>query len=85
MKNKTKRSKLLDCNLYDFLESWAVKKERVDIFYRNKDGFKNLNQVLIEDLFVKKQIEFLRISDDEIIPLLDLISVNGIPFQKTCD
>ncbi len=81
---KDEGNKLIDCNLYDFLEAWAVKKEKVEIIYMEDSKQKVLTEEFIVDLFVKEHQEFLKTESGHILPLVNIYSVNGILFQKYC-
>ena len=78
----------IDCNFYDRLEAWAVRREIVTIIYTSSEGGETQSiQGVIVDLYSKEKAEFLRLNTGETIRLDALQSVNNIPLpsESSCN
>lgn len=67
------------CSYYDQLEAWATQKEWVEIVYRAEysEPIKSTRSI-IETIFSKDKVEYLRLQNQLTIRLDHLIAVNGI-------
>lgn len=72
------------CGLYDELEVRALKKQNVWLTYRISESQENKINCVITDLFSKNKIEYLKTDSGIIIRLDDILSVDNIPFNKSC-
>ena len=71
----------IDCDYYDRLESWAVKKEKVTIKYSDGKGEKEIMGI-IKDFETRDHAEYLKLDNGTEIRLDTLISVNDIPLPR---
>jgi len=67
----------INCHYYDLLELVALRRSLVEVRYRDQRGNEKVQQVCIEDLWAKEGEEFMRMSDEVVIRLDQLISVDG--------
>ncbi len=80
--DKKSNYKPIDCNFYDRLEAWSVRKVEVNICLTDTDS---LTTGVIQDLYIKEKAEFLLLNTGQEIRLDKIASVNGIPLDETCD
>lgn len=67
----------INCHYYDVLELVAIRRLTVEIRYQNEAQVEQITQSRIEDLWAKNGEEFMRLSDQTVIRLDQLISVDG--------
>lgn len=76
----------IDCNFYDRLEAWATQKIIVKIqFKESSNNIIKEIEAQIKDLFVENKVEFALLSTGLKLRLDNLIAVNGILLENTCD
>jgi len=71
----------IDCNFYDRLEAWSVKREVVNIKLFDSD---EIVTGLIKDLYIKEKVEYLILDIGTEVRLDKIKSVNGIPLENGC-
>ena len=76
--------KPISCSFYSRLENLADVKAPVPLVYHGAEGQKSLSQVVIEDVFMREKVEYLRLTGGIEIRLDRLVSVNGIPLRRHC-
>lgn len=74
----------ISCSFYSRLENLADLKMPVPLVFHTEKGPLSLPQVVIEDVYMKEKVEYLRLSDGLEIRLDRLVSVNGIPLRRHC-
>ncbi|MEQ9426363.1 MAG: Rho-binding antiterminator [Cyclobacteriaceae bacterium] len=67
----------IDCNFYDRLEAWATKKAIVKIDTTTNGVLTGI----IQDLYIDKKVEYLKLSTGDALRLDGIKSVNGIPLD----
>ena len=82
---KEKPYQPIDCNLYDWLEIFAMRGNRVEIHYSAEEGGETLiTKAIVKNVFAKNKVEYLELDSGQLIRLDALISVGGININKTC-
>jgi Rho-binding antiterminator len=71
----------IDCNIYDVLLSNATFKKPCNIVYMS-NGHKQITTAIIVDVYTKAKEEFMQLSDDTIIRLDKIISVDDLVINK---
>ena len=74
----------ISCSFYSRLEKLADLKAPVPLVYHEGEGLKTLPRMVIEDVYMREKVEYLRLSDGTEIRLDKLVSVNGIPLCRHC-
>ena len=75
----------IDCNLYDYLEAWAVKNTDCEVLYMSEQNEEARFTKKIKDLRVKNKVEYVEWDDGSIMRLDQLIEINGVRFLgMTC-
>jgi Rho-binding antiterminator len=74
----------ISCSFYNRLESLAFRQVPVPLVYRDEEELRSLPQAIIEDVFMREKVEYLRLSNGTEIRLDRLLSVNGIPLRRHC-
>lgn len=74
----------ISCSFYSRLENLADLKMPVPLVYHTAEGPLSLPRAVIEDVYMKEKVEYLRLSDGTEIRLDRLVSVNGIPLRRHC-
>jgi Rho-binding antiterminator len=74
----------ISCSFYNRLEQLAISKMPVPLVYRDDEELCSLPQAIIEDVFMREKVEYLRLSNGTEIRLDRLFSVNGIPLRRHC-
>ena len=72
----------INCSYYDLLESLAVKRERVDIDYRNPMGGPETTNAIIKDFRTENKEEFMILDNGTEIRLDRLVTVNGVDLNN---
>jgi Rho-binding antiterminator len=67
----------IDCGDHDRLESLATLRQIARISYRTEDGGTREVEDLIEDLYARDGVEYLRMADGTELRLDALVSVDG--------
>lgn len=82
---KAKTYQPIDCNLYDYLEAWAVKSTDCEVLYMNEQNEEARFTKKIKDLRVKNKVEYVEWNDGTTMRLDQLIEINGVRFWgMTC-
>jgi Rho-binding antiterminator len=68
--------KPIDCNFYDELEAAATMRRRVDLQYFNDLRQLCLGSGIIETLFIRDKVEYMRLKSGEEIRLDHLIRID---------
>ena len=66
----------IDCNFYDELEAAATQRRRVDLQYFNDLRQLCLGAGVIETLFIRDKVEYMRLKSGEEIRLDHLIRID---------
>ena len=74
----------ISCSFYIRLEKLADLKAPVPLEYHDEEELKSLPRVVIEDVFMREKVEYLRLAGGIEIRLDRLVSVNGIPLRRHC-
>lgn len=69
--------KPIDCGFHDLLLDRATRGNTVQLRFRDTDGMKTCNQIII-DVYTEGNEEFLRTKEGTIIRLDRVIAVDGI-------
>lgn len=78
MKNSPKTDYIpINCHYYDVLELIAMRRRTVEIRYQDQAQQEQVAHSHIEDLWATHGEEFMRLSDQTVIRLDRLISVDG--------
>lgn len=76
--------KPIDCGLYDELELLALKKEKTVIKFTDEHGKIKICNSVITDLFSENKVEYIKLTEDQVIRLDNLVEVNGKQFGSSC-
>ncbi|WP_299463040.1 hypothetical protein [uncultured Microscilla sp.] len=83
--NKTIPYTPINCNLYDYLEAWAVKQTLCKVTYLNAQNKEAVFTKTIVDLYIKDKVEYVKWNDGSSLRLDHLIEINGVHFWgMTC-
>jgi len=74
----------IDCNYYDELVLLAMRNKPCEIIYRDQNGQQITEQARIIDVFTKEKVEYLKLSNDQLIRLDFLISADGKENKLSC-
>ena len=74
----------IDCNYYDELVLLAMRKKPCEIIYQDQNGHQITKQATIVDVFTKEKVEYLKLSNDQLIRLDLLISADGKENKLSC-
>jgi len=74
----------IDCNYYDELVLLAMRKKLCEIVYRDVAGKPVTEKATILDVFTKEKAEYIKLSNDKIIRLDNLISADGKENKLFC-
>lgn len=80
---KEKEYDPIDCMFYDELEARATRRKPSRLHFRDGSEEKTLEGVVIEDMYTKDGVEYLRLKSDKVIRLDNLLSVDGKEFRKS--
>jgi hypothetical protein len=61
-----------------------MRKKRCEIVYRNEEDEEITKQTMITDVFTKEKAEYIKLSNDQVIRLDFLISVDGKENKLSC-
>ena len=75
----------IDCNYYDHLEAAATQRRRVELQYFNDLRQLCLGSGIIETLFIRDKMEFMRLKWGEEIRLDHLIRLDDKPAPPYAD
>lgn len=77
----------IDCNYYDELVLFAMRKKKVTINYRAEGKEEVCIESIIKDVYSKEGEEFLLLENEKAIRLDQLIAVGGkvVPTSGACD
>lgn len=65
----------IDCDYYDRLEAWATRKQFVTVTHQSeKEEVKT--EGIIDDLYVRNHVEYMRLSGGEEVRLDTILCVN---------
>ena len=67
----------VDCGFYDTLELAAMRREYLNMVYRDADGTSVPVKAFIEDLWAKDGEEFMRIHNGAVIRLDHILKIEG--------
>jgi Rho-binding antiterminator len=76
--------KPIACGLYDELELRALRKNKINLVFRNSLNEVEIIDCVIADLFSKNKVEYLKTDDGTIIRLDEIIELDNILFNKSC-
>lgn len=79
-----KEYKPIACGLYDELELRALKKNKINLVFRNSLNEVEIIDCVIADLFSNNKVEYLKTDDGTIIRLDEIIELDNILFNKSC-
>ena len=71
------------CGFHDRLESWAVRREAVEVLWRAPEA-EHAARTTIEDVFAKDGADWVRLGTGETVRADALISVGGVSLAKAC-
>ena len=74
----------IDCNYYDELVLLVMRKKRCEIVYRNEANEQITELAMIIDVFTKEKVEYIKLSNDQLIRLDYLISADGKENKLSC-
>ncbi len=74
----------IDCNYYDELVLLAMRKQRCEVVYRDETGAQITEQAIILDVFTKEKAEYIKLSNEKIIRLDNLIAADGKENKLSC-
>lgn len=74
----------IDCNLYDQLELWSMRKQSCSIIYL-KENIQTTTVAKIITLQTIDKEEFLVLEDDSKIRLDRIVKINDIIFGQSCN
>lgn len=74
----------IDCNFYDELTLFILRKKSVEIRFANQNGQEERIQEKIMDIFTREGAEFLRTESELEIRLDFLLSVDGQAVSSAC-
>ena len=72
----------LACGLYDQLEVFAMRKNKIEIFYLDDNGNELSDNGVITDIIAKDGVEKVILNSEKIINTQDILSVNGLDFKE---
>lgn len=75
----------IDCNYYDLLEAAATQRRRVDLQYFNDLRQLCLGSGVIDTLFIRDKVEYMRLKSGEEIRLDHLIRLDDKPAPGYAD
>lgn len=76
--------KPIACGLYDELELRALRKNKINLVFRNSLNEVEIIDCVIADLFSNNKVEYLKTDDGTIIRLDEIIELDNILFNKSC-
>ena len=77
MEDKYKR---IACSVYDRYEGISSLNQRIDIVFLGNSNERLVRKdILIEDLFTKTKVEYMKLEDQTIIRLDKIVSVHEVP------
>ncbi len=79
-----KEYKPIACGLYDELELRALRKNKINLVFRNSLNEVEIIDCVIADLFSNNKVEYLKTDDGTIIRLDEIIELDNILFNKSC-
>lgn len=79
-----KEYKPIACELYDELELRSLRKIKVKIVFINDENETDTIESIINDLFSKDKVEYLKTDSGKIIRLDDVIELDNLLFNKSC-
>jgi Rho-binding antiterminator len=71
--------RLVDCGFHDQLEALATLQQPCSIVYRNEDDEVITITSQIADVYAADHADFIKLKDDTVIRLDNLVSVNDTP------
>jgi len=74
----------IDCNYYDELVLLAMRKKICEIVYRDAIGEQITEKATIVDVYTKEKAEYIKLSNDKVIRLDNLISADGKENKLSC-
>ncbi|GAA4020850.1 hypothetical protein GCM10022409_00460 [Hymenobacter glaciei] len=75
----------IDCNYYDHLEAAATQRHRVELQYFNDLRQLCLGSGVIDTLFIREKVEYMRLKSGEEIRLDHLIRIDDKPAPLYAD
>ena len=84
MEQMDREYKPIACGLYDELELRALRKNKINLVFRNSFNEVEIIDCVIADLFSKNKVEYLKTEDGTIIRLDEVIELDNILFNKNC-
>ncbi|NJL13073.1 MAG: hypothetical protein HC913_08795 [Microscillaceae bacterium] len=73
------------CGRYDQLEYWSLKKDEVEIVWKDDNETIQRLRQRIDTLITLNGIEYLRLANQTILRLDQLVAVDGLMFKgQTC-
>ncbi|MBS4035295.1 MAG: hypothetical protein KGZ85_12570 [Ignavibacterium sp.] len=76
--------KPIACGLHDELELRALRKSKIEISFTDESNSIQTIACVIDDIFSKDKIEYLKTDNGLLIRLDDIVELDGIPFNKSC-
>lgn len=74
----------IDCDYYDRLEAWATMHTICLLIFRDEKGMEQEISARIENIYALNKVEYLRMDNELLIRLDQLLSVNGTPLPGVC-
>jgi Rho-binding antiterminator len=71
--------RLIDCDFYDRLESWATLQQICKIIYRNSIDELTEVQSQIVDVYTDNKAEYIKLKDGTEIRCNRILSINDLP------
>lgn len=74
----------ISCSFYNRLENLAALEKPVPLVYLSDQGTESFPAAIIEEMYMREKVEYLRLQGGLEIRLDRLLSVNGIPLRRHC-
>ena len=71
------------CEYHDRLESWAVRRQPVEVVWTEGDT-KRTETAVIADVFARDGADWIRLATGDVLRADALVSVNGLPLPDAC-
>lgn len=71
------------CEFHDRLESWAIRRQPVDVIWTDDDGERQETAV-IADVFARDGADWVRLGTGDVFRADALVSVNGVALSDAC-
>ncbi|BDS09409.1 hypothetical protein [Aureispira anguillae] len=83
MENYKRKYQPINCSFHDLLLEKATFRKTVEIIYYSVNGTRQETSSIIKDVFTQKSGEFMLLSNEELIRLDHIVSVDGVLLPET--